>query len=1129
MNAEEDTQQAIGDETSSINEDSPSASHNTSTRSPSNNQQAHGRQQQHLQSLQQTRTTNPDMKRSAVKELIERYFYQLQRGCGNPKCSNENCASSGQVASMNPNEIAARAIQLFSQDAKLCDFYSQPPKVPRTQNDSPSSSHSASSAATTPSIQDSDMLSPNDSSTSSTSSTTSTSSSSGNSTITSGSGSVNSPASQRSNISSGAGAGLSSGGGGSGGSGGGGGDANVVAASSSTTSLSSHSRVNSNRSMENNCAAAPADMCQLDILCNAAEAAEMAVDNSDLLAANTDMPVEGTMDANAPAVRSASGPPTPTFAPVPYLNEALLDELLDECKKFNTYDRLLHAINEVYPHVDRLSKSFQRPALRVLSTPLTSSATTSKLQELLGKSPNDLKKEDLRTLEGETDKDEDSTCVSTEEDTSSREQQAPQVCIDCDDEPMDEDGASDGFAFVAAAARGAGDNEVCVQSSSNDTLVDLESLRRVKKKLFALNNASIGEALNSNIILLAESIRYGREADWEKVLHCLVICFDMATNTSNSFADLEYLERSLPKLCHATRILPVSAQARLARIWAAHCKDQMQSLVQCCHQLITLQVILDEDTVQENTDVIAVTRVLKIAFYANILAGELDTTSINDHSQSANTIDADASSNTDTNNEDDDIFFYAQVPKPHYPKFAEDKLEKELGLSSMDCRVPLVPFEEFYNEPLSDAIQMDRDYLSYRNLSLNPSDLHFSFMLYSFILTPATKVIALYYDSRIRMYSERNSSLYSLLNSFSEGNESRPDLKLKVRRDNIIDDALIGLELVAMSNPKDLKKQLVVEFVGEQGIDEGGVSKEFFQLIVEEIFNPDYGMFVHQEDTNTVWFNSAPFENEAQFTLIGIILGLAIYNNIILAVNFPMVVYRKLMGGVGTFYDLKYWNPTLYRSLKSMLDYQEADMEEVFMQTFKISYNDVFGEVVEHELKSGGGDVVVGQHNKQEFVDMYSDYLLNKSIERQFRAFKKGFEMVTDESPLKLLFRPEEIELLVCGSRKFDFVELEKSTEYEGGYTKDSQVIKDFWDVVHSMPEESKRKLLEFTTGSDRVPVGGLSRLKLLITRHGPDSDRLPTSHTCFNVLLLPEYSNREKLEERLLKAINYSKGFGML
>lgn len=61
------------------------------------------------------------------------------------------------------------------------------------------------------------------------------------------------------------------------------------------------------------------------------------------------------------------------------------------------------------------------------------------------------------------------------------------------------------------------------------------------------------------------------------------------------------------------------------------------------------------------------------------------------------------------------------------------------------------------------------------------------------------------------------------------------------------------------------------------------------------------------------------------------------------------------------------------------------------------------------------------------------------------------------------------------------------------------------------------------------MPVGGLSRLKMVIARHGPDSDRLPIAHTCYNVLLLPDYSTIEKLQDRLLKAINYSKGFGML
>jgi len=130
-----------------------------------------------------------------------------------------------------------------------------------------------------------------------------------------------------------------------------------------------------------------------------------------------------------------------------------------------------------------------------------------------------------------------------------------------------------------------------------------------------------------------------------------------------------------------------------------------------------------------------------------------------------------------------------------------------------------------------------------------------------------------------------------------------------------------------------------------------------------------------------------------------------------------MVVYRKLMGYCGTFADLNDWSPALYKSLKSMVDYQGQDMEEVFDQTFKISYSNVFGELVEHELVPNGKEVLVGQHNKQLFVNLYSDFLLNTNIQQQFNAFRKGFEMVTDESPLKLLFRPEEIEMLVCGSR----------------------------------------------------------------------------------------------------------------
>ncbi|XP_030371881.1 ubiquitin-protein ligase E3A [Scaptodrosophila lebanonensis] len=991
----------------------------------------------------------PEMKRSAVRSLIQRYFHQLQSGCGNENCTNANCASSGKVAPMTPNEVAARALQLFSQDAQLCE------STPDTLASS-SRSHlgltadCASGSHNSPQL-DVDMLSPNDSSSSSSSSSTST-----------------------------------------------------ITSASTTTTTSTHS----NTAPQDATVSTSSPLPFLELI---------AVGS--LLQTKLSTPATETTASNADS--SGSGACTPTRPAVEFLDAVTVERMYEECRSSGSYDLLHHAITDVFSRVDRLGKSFCRAPETEQSSP------SSKVQALLAKSPCALNKEELRTLEGEHDKDEDSTQALDQASSSSSRTEvntSSRLSGEVDeDDPMEQ-----------SEAKESSDEDAL----TSDTLVDFSGLRRVNRLLMRSPNRSISEKLMTSVIQLAESIRYMGAADWEQenVLHCLVICFDIATNTSNSVMDMEYLDEVLPKLCKATSVLPVRTQARLACIWAKHCADQLQTLVASCQQQITLQVLLDEDSVRENESIISLTKVLKIVFYANILASELECpsclVSLPQSAESATDEDADAGAAA----LEDDLFIYSSVTHPHMPKFAEDKLEKLLKVHAGDCRQPLVPLEDFYNEALSDHIHMNQDYLSYKTLAME-SEIgsshtnYFSFMLYAFILMPATKVDALYYDSRMRMYSERYTSLYSIINNFGDGQDGapRPDLKLTVRREQLINDALIGLELVAMSNPKDLKKQLVVEFVGEQGIDEGGVSKEFFQLIVEEIFNPAFGMFVQQEETNNMWFNAMPFENGAQFTLIGIIIGLAIYNNVILAVNFPMVVYRKLMGYRGTFNDLNDWSPTLYKSLMDLLKYEGQDMEEVFQQTFKISYSNVFGEMVEHELVPHGGEVAVGQHNKHLFVSLYSDYLLNVNIEQQFKAFRKGFEMVTDESPLKLLFRPEEIEMLVCGSREFNFVELEQSTEYEGGYTEETQIIKDFWSIVHGMPPESKRKLLEFTTGSDRVPVGGLRCLRLLITRHGPDSERLPTSHTCFNVLLLPEYSSKEKLEERLLKAINYSKGFGML
>jgi ubiquitin-protein ligase E3 A len=127
------------------------------------------------------------------------------------------------------------------------------------------------------------------------------------------------------------------------------------------------------------------------------------------------------------------------------------------------------------------------------------------------------------------------------------------------------------------------------------------------------------------------------------------------------------------------------------------------------------------------------------------------------------------------------------------------------------------------------------------------------------------------------------------------------------------------------------------------------------------------------------------------------------------------------------------------------------------------------------------------------------------------------------------MVQPEELELIICGSEELDFSELQKASKYDDGYLKDSLTIKHMWEVLNEMSNEDKKKFIFFTTGCDRAPINGLGSLKITISKGGPDSDKLPSAHTCFNHLIMPDYQNKEKLRKLLTLAIQNSEGFGLM
>ncbi|KAJ1728971.1 hypothetical protein LPJ61_003753 [Coemansia biformis] len=428
----------------------------------------------------------------------------------------------------------------------------------------------------------------------------------------------------------------------------------------------------------------------------------------------------------------------------------------------------------------------------------------------------------------------------------------------------------------------------------------------------------------------------------------------------------------------------------------------------------------------------------------------------------------------------------------------------------------IAPYAVFYNSSVNEHIDIKDDVPRFRI----PDGV--SFCSYPFLLSPTTKSEIIRIESVLHMRTELQDSFFRAMFS----GVTCPYLVLEVRRDSLVRDTLYQLDLKLS---QDLRKQLKVRFVGEEGVDEGGVQKEFFQLIVRDVFSAKYGIFRASDNSRYHWFwpQAHPSQDALEeIRLTGQLIGLAVYNAVILDIHLPPALYKKLLRVPVTRDDLREVDPELYHGLTQLLRLSATELEAL-ERTFEVEY-DSLGELCTHELIPDGAQTLVTVDNRELFIDRYVDYVFNASCERQFAEFKSGFDRICGASYVRFM-RPQELELLVCGCSDLDFGALERSTIYDGGYTRSSAVIRHFWEVVAGFTDELKRKLLFFATSSDRVPIGGLSKLHFVIAKNGGDSDRLPTSHTCFNVLLLPEYATMEKLRERLLTAIHNSEGFGMI
>uniref|UniRef100_A0A1L8DTI7 E3 ubiquitin-protein ligase SMURF1 n=1 Tax=Nyssomyia neivai TaxID=330878 RepID=A0A1L8DTI7_9DIPT len=358
--------------------------------------------------------------------------------------------------------------------------------------------------------------------------------------------------------------------------------------------------------------------------------------------------------------------------------------------------------------------------------------------------------------------------------------------------------------------------------------------------------------------------------------------------------------------------------------------------------------------------------------------------------------------------------------------------------------------------------------------------------------------------------------------------------RLEVSRAEIFEESY---RLIMKMRPKDMRKRLMVKFRGEEGLDYGGVAREWLHLLSREMLNPQYGLFQYSRDDHyTLQINTDSAVNPdhlSYFHFVGRILGIAVFHGHCLDGGFTTPFYKQLLNKPITLSDIEGVDPELHRSLTWIL---ENNIDGVIETTFSVE-NNSFGALKVHELKQGGAGIAVTEENKKEYVKLYVNYRFMRGIEQQFLALQKGFcELI----PSQLLrpFDERELELVIGGISSIDVNDWKLHTRLKHCTAETQQVVW-FWQIVESYTSEMRARLLQFVTGSSRVPLQGFRALQGSTGAVGPrlftihltadvPTQNLPKAHTCFNRIDLPPYDTYQLMYDKLTQAVEETCGFAV-
>ncbi|XP_060803597.1 apoptosis-resistant E3 ubiquitin protein ligase 1 [Amyelois transitella] len=341
---------------------------------------------------------------------------------------------------------------------------------------------------------------------------------------------------------------------------------------------------------------------------------------------------------------------------------------------------------------------------------------------------------------------------------------------------------------------------------------------------------------------------------------------------------------------------------------------------------------------------------------------------------------------------------------------------------------------------------------------------------------------------------------------------------------------------------QDWCKNFDVTFQGEQGVDWGGPRREWFSLVCGQLFSSRFGLFVSFHDSPAGLVHPNPHRDPMlklkYFELAGKLVGKCLYESA-LGGSYRQLVRARLTRSflaqiIGLRVHYKYFeqdDPELYLSkIKYVLetDLESEDAPELYFSDEE--YDSAGKLIATKDLVPGGASIRVRNDTKLQYVDALAQWRLAGRCRLETDAFLRGLTVLVPDN-LLAIFDENELELLVCGSGEVSVADWRAHALVSGAGREWARLLEWFWSAVASFTNAERARLLQFTTGCSQLPPGGFQELnpRFQITA-AATFGALPTAHTCFNQLCLPDYDSYEQLVHALLWAINEGgEGFGMI